>query len=255
MFLATLVLAFVVVAGGQFPLVFALFTGLLTLAISLHLEHDRLRWEWEFYTGRPLSISARFTTSLWAAITSIGGAAFAGFVALFTFPMLNECQSNIVEELLWGKNCPTFGWNLQHIDTPYRLYIAGIFFVVVFLGALYIKGRTHPNRWGTGAYRWAFFRMATILGVVYSALTYALFRQHDADFELKDLSGIYNHVVSKFDEVVYKLTVEVVQKIVDLPNVMNAIFAILISSDILQGVVVSIYIYTVARIAGPVTSK
>jgi hypothetical protein len=121
------------------PLLFALCTGLLALAMGLKLEYARLQNEFSFYFGRALG-----ARSIGAAAFATGEAVIkgllAGIAALLTFS----------------------GTNGDRLT-----YVAALFAGVLFAGTSLLRWLT--LRMGGRPERWGYFRLAAMLGLLFSA--------------------------------------------------------------------------------------
>ncbi len=122
-----------------YPFVFAGVTAGLSFLLGMRLEVARLRYELPFYFGGLVKRSA-FFTALVGSFEAVFKGLLAGVAALFTFA----------------------GTNLDR-----RFWVAVLFGVCVYIGAallrlLSIRADALPMRWG-------YFRLAPLLGLLFSA--------------------------------------------------------------------------------------
>jgi hypothetical protein len=125
--------------GYYHPFLFAAVTAALSFALGLRLEVARLRYELPFYFGGVVRPSL-LLTGVVGFIEALFKAVVAGLAALFTF------SGTDADRLVW---------------------VAAVFGVCVYVGAtglrlLNVKGEPLPLRWG-------YFRLAPVLGLVFSA--------------------------------------------------------------------------------------
>ena len=123
----------------RFPLPFALATAILSLVLGVRLEYARLRNEFSFYFGRALgarSIAAAAVATGEAVIKAL----LAGVAALLTFSGTDQAR-------LW--------------------YVAMLFAAVLFAGTNFLRWMTLSL--GASPERWGYFRLAALLGLVFSA--------------------------------------------------------------------------------------
>lgn len=121
------------------PMLFAAVTAGLSFLLGLRLEVARLRYELPFYFGGPVTRS-RLLTGLVGLLEATFKGVLAGIAALFTF------SGTDAERLYW---------------------VAIVFAVCVYTGAsllrvLSIRAAGMPLRWG-------YFRLAPLLGLLFSA--------------------------------------------------------------------------------------
>ena len=122
-----------------YPIAFALLTAALAFGLGLMLEYARLASEYAFYFGRPLSHRSLVAVA-YAAGETIVKSLLAGLAALLTF---------------------------AGTDQGRLTYVAIVFAATVFAG-------TSLLRWlrrvlGAKPERWGYFRLAAVLGLVFSA--------------------------------------------------------------------------------------
>ena len=126
--------------GWQAPLAFALATGLLGFALGLGLERARLRNELQFYLGRALKSPRTLFVGTVALGEATGKGLLAGMAAVLTFA---------------GTDANRLWW------------VGVVFAACLFAG-------TSVLRWlsltfGAIPARWGYFRLAPLLGLVFSA--------------------------------------------------------------------------------------
>lgn len=124
--------------GYYHPFVFAAVTAAVSFLLGLRLEVARLRYELPFYFGGVVRPSLVLTGAV-GFIEALFKAVVAGLAALFTF------SGTDADRLFW---------------------VAAVFGVCVYAGAtglrlLNVKGEPLPLRWG-------YFRLAPVLGLVFS---------------------------------------------------------------------------------------
>lgn len=122
----------------SYPQAFALATGALALLLGLSLEYARLKNEYTFYFGRPLA-SRSLIAMIYAAGESIVKGLLAGLAALLAF-------SGTDHDRLW--------------------YVALLFAGTIFAGTSLLRVLT--LRLGASPARWGYFRLAALLGLVFS---------------------------------------------------------------------------------------
>lgn len=120
------------------PLIFALVTGVLGLLLGFKLEYARLANEFSFYFGRPLA-GRSIVAALYASGEAIVKGLLAGLAALLTFSGTNP-------ERLW--------------------YVAVLFAATVFVGTSLLRWLTVGL--GANPARWGYFRLAALLGLIFS---------------------------------------------------------------------------------------
>ncbi len=125
--------------GYHYPFLFAAVTAALAFVLGLNLEVARLRYELPFYFGGLVKRSA-VLTGLVGFVEAMFKGVLAGVAALFTFSGTDP------ERLFW---------------------VALLFGACVWAGAgmlrlLSIRGEALPLRWG-------YFRLAPVLGLLFSA--------------------------------------------------------------------------------------
>lgn len=140
---ATLALELAAIAAAAWlawtePLIFSLVTGALGLLLGFKLEYARLANEFSFYFGRPLA-GRSIVAAIYASGEAIVKGLLAGLAALLTFSGTNA-------DRLW--------------------YVALLFAATVFVG-------TSLLRWlnvglGANPVRWGYFRLAAVLGLLFS---------------------------------------------------------------------------------------
>jgi hypothetical protein len=129
----------IAVFGYHYPFIFAAATAGLSFFLGLRLEIARLRYELPFYFGGLVKPSLLLTAAV-GFVEALFKGVIAGVAALFTFAGTD----------------------------PDRLYwVAIVFGVCVYAGAtglrlLNIRGEPLPLRWG-------YFRLAPVLGLLFSA--------------------------------------------------------------------------------------
>ena len=123
----------------QYPFAFALATGLLSLALGLTLEYARLANEYSFYFGRALGARS-IVAATYAAGEAIVKGLLAGLAALLTFAGTNQNR-------LW--------------------YVAILFAATVFAGTSVLRWLS--VRLGASPARWGYFRLAALLGLLFSS--------------------------------------------------------------------------------------
>ena len=121
-----------------YPLAFALATGVLSLVLGLKLEYARLANEFSFYFGRALGARS-IAAAAYAAGEAIVKGLLAGLAALLTFSGTNQNR-------LW--------------------YVAMLFAATVFAGTSLLRWLT--VRLGASPARWGYFRLAALLGLLFS---------------------------------------------------------------------------------------
>jgi hypothetical protein len=125
--------------GYYHPFIFAGLTGGLSFVLGLRLEVARLRYELPFYFGGLVS-RGMFLTGLVGVSEALFKGVLAGIAALFTF---------------------------SGTDTDRLFWVAVLFGVCVYAGGsllrlLSIRADALPMRWG-------YFRLAPLLGLLFSA--------------------------------------------------------------------------------------
>ena len=125
--------------GYHYPFIFAGATAALSFLLGLRLEIVRLRYELPFYFAGLIKRSAIFTAIV-GSLEAVFKGVLAGVAALFTFSGTDH------DRLFW---------------------VAILFGVCVYVGAsalrfLSIRADALPMRWG-------YFRLAPILGLLFSA--------------------------------------------------------------------------------------
>ena len=125
--------------GYYYPFIFAGVTAALSFLLGLNLETARLRYELPFYFGGLFKPSA-VLTALVGFVEALFKGVLAGVAALFTFAGTNA------DRLFW---------------------VSILFGVCIYAGAsalrlLSIRGEALPLRWG-------YFRLAPLLGLLFSA--------------------------------------------------------------------------------------
>lgn len=123
----------------SYPLAFSLTTGFLSFMLGLKLEYARLANEFSFYFGRALGARS-IVAAIYAAGEALVKGLLAGLAALLTFSGTNQNR-------LW--------------------YVALLFAATVFAGTSLLRWLT--VRLGASPARWGYFRLAALLGVLFSA--------------------------------------------------------------------------------------
>lgn len=124
--------------GLHHPLIFAGVTAGLAFLQGMFLEHARLKHELPFYFG-PRGPRAGLLVPFVATTSSLVRAAVGGIVALLTFSGTDP------DRLFW---------------------IAVVFGVTLYLATMILRGLAH--RLDAKPARWGYFRLAAILGLIYS---------------------------------------------------------------------------------------
>ena len=122
----------------SYPLMFAVATALLALILGMLLEYSRLENEYTYYFGRALGARSMIAMTYAAGEASVKGL-LAGLAALLTFSGTNQ-------ERLW--------------------YVALAFALTVFAGTSILRFLT--RRLGAKPERWGYFRLAAVLGLIFS---------------------------------------------------------------------------------------
>jgi hypothetical protein len=122
----------------SYPYWFSLATGLVALALGLKLEYARLANEYSFYFGRSLGARS-VVAALYAGAEAIIKGLLAGLAALLTFSGTNV-------DRLW--------------------YVAVLFGATMFAGTSLLRWLS--VRFGASPARWGYFRLAAMLGVLFS---------------------------------------------------------------------------------------
>lgn len=125
--------------GYHYPFIFAGVTAGLSFLLGLNLETARLRYELPFYFGGLIKPSI-LLTGLVGFVEALFKGVLAGVAALFTFSGTNS------DRLFW---------------------VAVLFGICIYAGAstlrlISIRGEALPMRWG-------YFRLAPLLGLLFSA--------------------------------------------------------------------------------------
>ncbi len=125
--------------GWQMPLTFAIVTGLAAFVLGLDLERARLRNELQFYLGRALQNPRTLFVGTVALGEALGKGLLAGMAAVLTFAGTDQNR-------LW--------------------WVAVVFAACLFAGTSVLRGLSL----GFGAIpsRWGYFRLAPLLGLVFS---------------------------------------------------------------------------------------
>lgn len=216
--------------GWQFPLWFALATGLAGFVLGLGLERARLANELTFYLGglaRPLSWLTGSVALGEAAVKGL----LAGVAALVTF-------SGTDPNRLW--------------------WIAVVFAACLFAGTSLL--RWLRLRFGVRGDRWGYFRLAPPLGLLFSAgvaamvglklipsanlsdLTRKLFLDTPNRPSLAQASELLFLFKQYFDQVIVSLLSAV------MPSDWAAAVGVVLSVNMLTGFVVAIYAVIIAEL-------
>lgn len=214
----------------QYPLMFAVATGMIGFVLGLGLERARLANEIGFYLGglaRPLSV---FTSTVALGEAAVKGV-LAGVAALLTFS---------------GTDAHRLG------------LIAALFGVCLFAGTSLL--RRLRISFGVRAERWGYFRLAPPLGLVFSAgvallvasrqlpaaslsdLTKRLFLDTPRRPSISQASELLFLFKQYFDEVIASLLSLV------LGEQGAAVAGVLLSVNMLTGFVVAIYAVLIAKL-------
>jgi hypothetical protein len=221
--------------GWRYPIVLAGLATVLALFMGLALERARLENEIGFYFGRAAKGLSWAGASL--AIVEAGlKALLAGVVTLITF---------------------------SGTDPDRLLYIAVIFGITVFAGTSVLRRvsimlSVNPSRWG-------YFRLAPLLGLLYSGLIHAaesirvggaaflpvpsltelaqrLVLQTPSRPTLQQASDLLFLLKQKFDDIVVGMLALV------MPPNMAALAGILVSVNVLTGFAVGVFAVAIAEI-------
>jgi hypothetical protein len=215
--------------GYLYPLAFAALATVVALVLGARLEVLRLRHEIGFYfePETPGGPPPRGGIGLWfvAIAETLFKALLAGVVALLTFSGTDP------QRLMW---------------------IAIVFGACVFFGSSVLRWLT--NRFGARPGRWGYFRIAAVLGVVYSAaiaflpaptygkLGWDILFNLPAKPTLNQGTEILFLLKQKFDELVLVLL-----KTVLSPEVAQ-VLAVLLSVNMLTGFVAGLFAVLAAEI-------
>ncbi|MEL6225785.1 MAG: hypothetical protein AAFR01_02050 [Pseudomonadota bacterium] len=131
--------------GAKHPEWFAALAVLVAFSSGVTMDYARLAHEMPFYFGRALSGIRSSLARAWATTEALLKATFAGFIGLLTFS----------------------GTDQARLD-----YTAVLFAVCVLVGTSVLTRISF--RWGQGALRWGYFRLALPLGILFSAGVYAM---------------------------------------------------------------------------------
>lgn len=221
--------------GWRYPFVLAALAAVLALGMGLALERSRLENELGFYFGRAAKGLSWAGASL--AIVEAGlKALLAGVVTLITF---------------------------SGTDPGRLLYIAVIFGICVFAGSSIL--RRVSIMLGVNPSRWGYFRLAPLLGVLYSGLIHAaehvriggttflpvpsltelaqrLVLQTPARPTLQQASDLLFLLKQKFDDIVVGMLAQL------LPPNVAALVGILVSVNMLTGFAVGVFAVAIAEI-------
>ena len=209
--------------GYRHPFAFAAVTAALAFVLGLWLETARLQFELPFYFGRSFERTPLLARAIAAAEALVKGV-LAGLVSLLTF------AGTDLERLWW---------------------VAAIFAACVWAGAnllrwLSIRLDARPERWG-------YFRLAALLGLMFSIPISLLPVPSFTDLGRKVLldlparpsvaqaSEVLFLLKQKFDEMIVAMAAAFVP-----PQVAQAIGAV-VSVNVLTGFIAAIYAVAIAE--------
>lgn len=209
--------------GYRHPFVFAAVTAALAFLLGLWLETARLGFELPFYFGRSferIPVLARAIAATEALVKGV----LAGVVSLLTF---------------------------AGTDTQRLWWVAAVFAACIWAGANLL--RWLAIRFGARPERWGYFRLAALLGLMFSIPISMLPVPSFADVGLKVIfelparpsveqaSEVLFVLKQKFDEMIVALAAAVVS-----PDAARAIGAV-VSVNVLTGFVAAIYAVAIAE--------
>lgn len=216
--------------GYALPVAFAILTVVLTLGLGLVLERARLTFELPFYFGAALP-GRGLLVPVVAVLEAVLKAALGGIVALMTFA---------------GTDTARLGW------------IALAFALTVWAGTSLL--RWLAIRLEAAAGRWGYFRLATVLGLVYAVLVAGLTEARliaqptlgeigrRIIFEMPERPSI-----GEVSELLFQLKLYIDSVIVALlgtalPAQWARVVGIVISVNVLTGFVAAVYALVVAKL-------
>lgn len=221
--------------GWRYPMVLAGAAAGLALVMGLALERARLKNELGFYFGRAADALSWAGASL-ALVEASLKAMLAGVVTLLTF---------------------------SGTDADRLFYLATIFGLCVFAGTSIL--RRVSMMFGVAPSRWGYFRMAPLLGVLYSGLVAAaehvklgatvflpvpslselaqrLVLQTPARPTLAQASDLLFLLKQKFDDIVLSILLQL------LPTTAAHVASVLVSVNVLTGFAVSLFAVVIAEL-------
>lgn len=221
----------------QYPLPFAVVTGVFALAFGLSLEYARLKNEFAFYFGRPLGAGS-IPALIYSAGEAIVKGLLAGLAALLTFSGTNQNR-------LW--------------------YVAALFAATVFAGTSLLRWLN--VRLGANPARWGYFRLSAMLGLMFSAGLTALAAL--GVIETPSLTDIVRTTlwdtaarppVTEASELLFKLKQYLDSAIVSFLSIWTGPQAaqglgIVLSSNMLTGFVAAIYALVIASIVRAIDDR
>ena len=221
----------------KFPLQFALVTATLSLVLGLSLEYARLQNEFSFYFGRALGARSIAAAAV-AAGEAIVKALLAGVAALLTFSGTDQVR-------LW--------------------YVALLFAAVLFTGTSVLRWLTLSL--GARPERWGYFRLAAVLGLLFSGGFAVL--AHLGFIEVPDLAHVVSTAlwetaakpdVGQASELLFKLKQYLDEAIVRFLSVwlgpdLARVLGVALSVNVLTGFVAAIYAVIVSGIVQRIDAR
>ncbi len=221
--------------GWRYPMALAGVAAGLALVMGLALERARLKNEIGFYFGRAADTLSWAGSSL-ALVEASLKALLVGVVTLVTF---------------------------SGTDADRLFYLAVIFGICVFAGTSIL--RRFSMMFGVGPSRWGYFRLAPLLGVLYSGLIAAaehvkiggatflpvpslselaqrLVLQTPARPTLAQASDLLFLLKQKFDDIVLSILLQF------LPSAVAHVFSVLVSVNMLTGFAVGLFAVAIAEL-------